>query len=894
MTPERWQQVEAIFQSALERDHGERAIFLDHACNGDRSLRAEVEMLLRAHEESGEFLSSSALNVAAIGIAKSREQGATGSVLAHYRVEELLGSGGMGEVFAAIDTLTNRRVALKLLPDYFANDAERVLRFEQEARAVLTLNHPNIVTIYEVGEADHTHFIATEFIEGETLRQRLARQALPVPEVLEIATQVCHALVAADRFGIVHRDIKPENIMLRPDGYVKVLDFGIAKFDGQDAAIARLTSDEASDRAPTPQGPMMNTSPGMMLGTVRYMSPEQARGLEVDARTDIWSLGVVLYETLTGRAPFDGSTPAECATSILETQPPPLTRANPTIPPELQWIINKTLRKDRDERYQTVRELISDLRELKQELDLRSRLHGSDPELASAASRSVRGPFSGKPAFEYVANHRWMTIAILIALTLLALVGARSWPSRPRTINSLAVLPFVNVGGESNSEFIADGVTEDLINSLSQLPNLNVIARNSVFRYKVNDPQSGVPDPQKVARELGVQAVLIGRIIQHGDDLFVSAELVRADDNSHIWGSQYNRRLSAGFAAEQQIAADIFEELQTRLTSGGKPKVAQRDTDNPKASAFYMQGRSFIHQRTREDLMMAGSYYQKAIEEDQHYALAYAGLAEVYGNMGVRGYIPPAEGRRKLEESARKAVTLDDNLAAAHVMMGSYYTSFAPYNFADGDREFRRAIELSPSLAIAHLYQALSFFRQNRLDEGLNEMLKARELDPFSAIIARQVSLYYLLKRDYARALQILRQANELGPRFTTPSEIGIYVQNKLYDEALNALDSESRTRREDPLLVYDRGMVYAAQGRRAEALKVIKDLEALSANASQSLSIAKIYAALNEKDEVFNSLDRGLGTGMLGIFYPADPTWDSIRDDPRFKVLLRRINIPQ
>jgi tetratricopeptide (TPR) repeat protein len=306
-----------------------------------------------------------------------------------------------------------------------------------------------------------------------------------------------------------------------------------------------------------------------------------------------------------------------------------------------------------------------------------------------------------------------------------------------------------------------------------------------------------------------------------------------------------------------------------------------------------MQGRSYIHRRTREDLSLAGSYYQKAIEADPNYALAYAGLAEVYANLGVRGYIPPIEGRRKLEEASRKALALDDNLAAAHVMMGNYYVSFAPYNFAEGDRELRRAIELSPSLAIAHLYLALSFLRQNRLDEGLNEMLKARELDPFSAIIARQVSLYYLLKRDYSQALQLLKQAGEMGPPFTASNEIGIYTQNKLYDEALALLDQEERERKADPILIYSRGMVYAAQGRRAEALKIARGLETLSSNSSQALWVAKIYSALNDKDQAFNWLERGLATGALGTFFTSDPTWDNLRGDARFVDVVRKMGIP-
>jgi serine/threonine-protein kinase len=493
----------------------------------------------------------------------------------------------------------------------------------------------------------------------------------------------------------------------------------------------------------------------------------------------------------------------------------------------------------------------------------------------------------------YVATHRWQMVGIAVVLLLLTLGAWKYLPARSPAINSLAVLPFVNVSGEPGSAYVADGVTENLINSLSQLPNLKVIARNSVFRYKVQDPQAGVPDPQKVAHELGVQAILIGRIIQHGDDLFVSAELVSADDNSHIWGAQYNRKLSAVFAVEEQLAHDISQELGSKLAIAGK-EIPRRNPENLKAFEYYMQGRSFIHRRTREDLMTAGSYYQKAIEEDQNYALAYAGLAEVYGNLGVRGYVPPAEGREKLAEAARKAIALDDNLAEAHVMMGYFYIGYAPYKFAEGDGEFRRAIEMSPSLAIAHFYLALSLLRENRLDEGLNEMLKARALDPFSAIIARQVALYCLLKRDYPRALNVLRQANELGQLFTTTTEIGIYVQNNLYEEALNALDNESRTRTGDPLLVYSRAMVYASEGRRADAEKAIKHLEALSANGSQSLLLAKIYATLNDKDQAFNSLDRGLKTGVLGVLYQTKPVWDNIRSDPRFASLLPQLGIPQ
>jgi serine/threonine-protein kinase len=887
MTTEHWQQIESLFHAALERDAGERSVFLAQSCNGDGSIRNEVEQLLAAFENSGDFLGSTALATAAKKISADHSQSPNGQTFGHYRIDQFVGSGGMGEVFAATDTRMNRKVALKLLPDYFMNDRERIARFEQESKAVLALNHPNIVTVYEVGEENGAHFIANEFIEGETLRSRLKRAPLTVAEALDVAIQMGSALSAAHQSAIVHRDIKPENIMLRPDGYVKVLDFGIAKLSDAPGITGDFSERQQDDGKPTGSSGASLSTPA---GTVRYMSPEQLRGMPIDARADIWSLGVVLYEMLAGQRPFDASSSKETIAAILDNEPAPLSKKE--IPAELNWITRKALRKDRDERYQTIKEMLSDLREVRQDLEVRARLN-LKPNGFQPSPISGRG-FARNRFINSVTNHRWIAASVVLLAVGLALAGTRYYPAQPRTISSLAVLPFINIGGNPGSDYLSDGVTEALINDLSQLPDVKVIAANSMSRYKVHDSQSTLPDPQKVAHELGVQAILIGKIVQNGDDLSVSAELVNADDNSHIWGAQYERKLSAIFTVQADIAKDISNELRTTLTPSTKSEFAKRHTENLKAFEYYMQGRSYIHRRTREDLMLAGSYYQKAIEQDPNYALAYTGLAEVYGNLGVRGYIPPIEGRQKLEEAARKAVALDDNLAEAHVMMGYYYMGYAPYDFANGDRELHRAIELSPSLAIAHLYLALSLLRQGRLDEGGNEMLKARDLDPFSAIIARQVALYYHFKRDYARALQVLRQSNELGPLFTTTNEVGIYIQNKLYDEALKGLDDESRTRKEDPLLIYSRAMVYAAQGRRAEAAAIAKELAAMSANASQAQWIAKIYAALNDKDQAFAWLDRGLDTGTLAVFYGAEPTWDPLRNDSRWRDLLRRIGIPQ
>ncbi len=453
---------------------------------------------------------------------------------------------------------------------------------------------------------------------------------------------------------------------------------------------------------------------------------------------------------------------------------------------------------------------------------------------------------------------------------------------------SIAVLPFDNQNRDPDTEYLSDGIPESIINSLSQLPNLKVMSRNSVFHYKGKDM-----DAQAVAKELKVHAVLTGRMTQRGDALSISVELINAQDNSQIWGQQYNRKLADVFAVQEEIAKEVSEKLRLKLTGTERQQLAKRPTENLKAFQYYMQGRGYIHRRTREDLLTAIRYCEKAIAEDPNYTLAYTGLAEAYGVLGVYGYIAPIEGRRKQEEAARKAVTLDENLAESHAALGQAYVQFAPSNFSLGDRELRHAIELSPSLALAHFNLGFSLVRQGRLDESLAECLKARELDPLSSIIARQVAFPYYFKRDYGRALELLRQANELGPAFTTTWEIGIYIQNKLFNEALAELEKAKGERKNDSLLIYDTGIVYAAQGKRAEALGIIKELEEMSgASLSQAHWIAKIYATLNEKEQALSWLERGLATGAIGAFYKDEPVWDPIRSDPRFADLLRRMGL--
>jgi TolB-like protein len=491
-------------------------------------------------------------------------------------------------------------------------------------------------------------------------------------------------------------------------------------------------------------------------------------------------------------------------------------------------------------------------------------------------------------------NRAWIYVVIIAAAISVGVFFLGRYTSSKQSAElpakSIAVLPFDNQNRDPDTEYLSDGIPESIINSLSQLSQLKVMARSAVFHYKGKQV-----DPRKVGHDLGVGAVLMGRLIQQGDNLTIRTELVNVLDGTELWGQQYNRKLADVFAVQEEIAKEISEALRLKLSGSEKQQLAKRPTENLKAFQYYMQGRSVSQRNTREDLLAATRYYERAIEEDRNYALAYAGLADAYSTLGVLGYIAPIEGRRKAKEAVRKALALDENLAEAHAALGLACAHFAPYDFSQGDRELRRAIELSPSLALTHLFLGISLGRQGRMDEALEECLKARELDPLSSIIARNVASPYYLKRDYARALELLHQANELGPAFTTTWEIGVYIQNKLLNETLAELEKAKGERKNDPILTYDTGMVYAAQGKQAEALQVIKELEEISgANLDQAVWVAKIYATLNDKQLALTWLERGLSTGAIGSFYKDDPVWDPIRSDPRFTDLLRRMGIPQ
>src|SRR5438552_9461788 len=770
-----------------------------------------------------------------------------------------LGHGAMGTTYLAMDKVLRRRVALKVIevpavPT--SRDAQAVReRFFREARAAAALRHPNVAAVYHFSASeDGTHWYdAMELVAGETLETLVRRDGpLNSKVALEIAIQITQALMAAAAHGLIHRDLKPGNIMLARGGtdaaelQVKIIDFGLAK------AIADAGSEP-------------DLTHGQFIGTPNFASPEQFGSGPVDARSDIYSLGTTLWFALTGKTPFAGRNIEE------------IRRAQ-----KLTTLRTEQLKAAHVPRF--LRSLLKSMLALEP---------AGRPGVHDLAAR-LRG-CSGQ-----ASNVRRIRFAIASTVILILGVSAffifHSLRTRPATVESVsnpavleksvAVLPFDNQNRDPDIDYLSDGITESIIHSLSPLSQLKVMARSTVFQYKGKKI-----DPRKVGHDLGVGSVVMGRLLQQGDNLTIGTELVNVSDGTELWGQQYTRKVADVFAVQEEIAKEISEKLRLKLSGAERQQLAKRPTENLQAFQYYMQGISSAQRRTREDLFTAISYYDKAIEKDRNYALAYAGLADAYANLGAYGYIAPIDGARKTEKAALEAVALDENLAEAHAALALANIAFAPSNFRLGNRELRRAIELSPSLALAHGYLGFSLVRQGRLDESLEEMLKARELDPLSPIIARQAAIPYHLKRDYPRALELLRQANELGPAFTTTWEIGVYIQNKLFNETLAELDKAKRERKGDPILIYDTGMIYAAQGKRAEALQIIKDLEGISgASLSQAHLIAKIYATLNEKEMALSWLERGLATGAIGVFYKDEPVWDPIRGDSRFEALVQKI----
>ena len=784
----------------------------------------------------------------------------------------------MGEVYLAQDLKLDRKVALKILPTEIASDPQRLRRFLQEARAAAALKHPNIAHIYEIGETDDQHFIAMEYIEGLPLSARINGSPLDVSEIVQLGIQIADALDEAHTKGITHRDIKPSNIIITPRGQAKLVDFGLAK-------VRRSMEEEGSGDATT----QLKTAEGIVIGTVMYMSPEQALGQPVGHRSDIFSLGAALYEMATGRLPFVGSTTTEIIDRIVHAQPEAASRFNYNVPTELERIIRKCLEKDKGRRYQTARELLVDFENLKR-------------DSAVVASSALEKPTSISDS----KNPPLMIAAV--GLLVLALAGFGIYlsqhpgqPAETGAIDSIAVLPLVNASNDANMDYLSDGITESIINSLSQLPKLRVVPRVAVFRYKGREI-----DPLKVGREMGVRAVLTGRVMQFGDKLSIQTELVDVQTESQLWGKKYDRTLSLSdiLAVQDELASKISEGLRLRLTGEEQQQLTRHFTRSSEAYQLYLKGRYYWKKYTKDGMDKSIEYFKQAIEKDPSYALAYSGLADAYVVLGVM-YLPPNQVFPKAKEAAQKALTLDESLAAGHISMGAYKL-FYEWDWAGAQKEAQRAKELNAGYAKAieintnyddehHFYcQALDTI--GKPQDSIAEMRRALELDPFSLSMNMEMGWSFYIARDYDQAIAQCRKVIELDPNFTAAYSCTAqaYEQKKMYAEAIADMNKAKALVGDDPGLIEELACAYALSGQKTEAQKLLDALKERSAREYVDPGlIALIYTSLGEKDQAFEWLEKAYQARSSWMTWlKVEPKFDSLRSDPRFTDLMRRVGI--